>query len=121
MKASLKHKREKRTKNSTIGSLFINDKFFCYVLEDVDRDMNKDGDLNDLGEAKVFGETAIPSGIYKVTLSQSVRFKRLLPEIHNVKGFSGVRIHRGNAAKDSHGCLLVGYQRGDDFVGTSAK
>ncbi len=121
MKVNIKLIREKRTKQSTIGSIFINDEFFCYSLEDFDRDANKDGDLNDSGEAKVYGETAIPSGKYTVKLSISTRFKRILPEILNVVGFEGIRIHRGNKALDSHGCILVGYQRGDDFIGTSAK
>ena len=121
MKANLLLKTDKKTTKSTIGSLFINDTFFSYTLEDVDRDLNGDGDLDDAGETKVYGETAIPRGKYKVILSQSVRFKRLLPELLKVKGFEGIRIHRGNAAKDSHGCILVGYQRGDDFISTSAK
>lgn len=121
MKANLRLIREKRTKESTSGSLFINNNWFCYTIEDFDRDANKDGDLNDAGETKVYGETAIPSGVYTVKLSQSVRFKRLLPELLSVPGFEGIRIHRGNKAKDSHGCILVGYQRADDFIGTSAK
>ena|SRR3990167_2270494 len=119
MKATLRYKRDHFTTISTIGSLFIDGEFFCYGLEDVDRDLNKDGDIDDVGETKVFGETAIPSGVYTVILSMSKRFKRLLPEILNVKGFSGVRIHSGNNASHSHGCILVGYQRGDDFIGTS--
>ena len=119
MKAELLLKREKRTKQSAIGSLFLNDKFFCFTLEDYDRDANRDGDLDDKGEEKVYGETAIPSGTYKVELSVSTRMKRLLPAILNVKGFDGIRMHAGNYAKDSLGCVLVGMQRGDDFVGTS--
>ena len=121
MEANLKLIREKSTKESTIGSLFINDKFFSYTLEDFDRDANKDGDLDDVGETKVYGETAIPKGTYKVSLTLSNRFKRVLPLLKGVKGFDGIRIDRGNKAKDSHGCILVGYQRGDDFVGSSAK
>lgn len=113
--------REKKTKKSTIGSLFINDVFFCYTLEDFERDINDDGDLDDAGEAKVYGETAIPAGTYKVELTVSARMKRLLPILIGVKGFDGIRIHSGNYAKDSLGCILVGYQRGDDFIGTSKK
>jgi hypothetical protein len=31
-----------------------------------------------------------------------------MPLIENVKGYSGIRIHSGNSAKDTEGCLLVG-------------
>jgi hypothetical protein len=121
MKANIRVIREKRTKESTIGSMFINDKFFAYTLEDYDRDANKDGDLNDIGEKKVMHETAIPSGTYKVELTMSVRMKRLLPILYNVPGFEGIRIHSGNNKSHTSGCILVGYQRGDDFIGTSKK
>lgn len=121
MKGELLLKREQHTKESTIGSLFINGEWFCYTLEDYDRDLNRDGDLNDEGETKVFGETAIPKGVYKVVLNMSQRFKRILPLLLNVVGFDGIRMHRGNKASHSHGCILVGYSRGDDFIGNSAK
>lgn len=121
MKANIKVIREKRTKESTIGSLFINDEFKMYTLEDFDRDYNKDGDLDDIGETKIMHETAIPAGVYKIELTMSARMKRMLPILFNVKGFDGVRIHAGNNKNHSSGCILVGYQRGDDFIGTSKK
>ncbi len=95
----------------TIGDLTINGIFFCNTLEDTIRklvDLNKDGDFDDKNEGKVYGETAIPRGIYKVILSYSNRFKRILPELLSVKGFAGIRIHSGNKAVDTHGCILVG-------------
>jgi hypothetical protein len=107
------------TKVSTIGELLINDVFFCYTLEDKDRDINKDGDLNDADETKVYGLTAIPKGIYNLVLSFSNRFKKYLPEIQNVKGFEGIRIHAGNKAEDSHGCILLGTTKAENFVGGS--
>lgn len=107
------------TKESTIGEMFINGVFHCYTLEDYDRDSNKDGDLDDAGEAKVYGLTAIPRGIYKLVLSFSNRFQKYLPEIQNVKGFEGIRIHAGNKAADSHGCILLGTTKGTNFVGAS--
>lgn len=112
-------KRTTFTKDSTIGELSINGKFFCYTLEDFDRDINKDGDLDDVGEAKVYGLTAIPKGTYKVVLSFSNRFQKYLPEIQNVKGFEGIRIHAGNKAEDSHGCILLGTTKGTNFIGAS--
>ena len=92
----------------TIGKLYINDKYFCDTVEDKVRDLNKDGDLNDLGETKVYGETAIPYGTYEVEVTYSPKFKRKLPLIKNVPHFEGIRIHRGNYATSSHGCLIVG-------------
>lgn len=92
----------------TIGKLFINGLYFCDVLEDVNRDSNKDGDLQDEGEAKVYGKTAIPFGTYKVVLTMSNRFKKVLPLLIDVPEFEGIRIHEGNDSEDTHGCLLVG-------------
>lgn len=92
----------------TIGKLYIDGVYFCDTLEDKVRDLNKDGDLDDIGEGKVYGESAIGYGIYKVVLTMSNRFKRLLPIIVDVKGFEGVRIHAGNKAADTLGCILVG-------------
>jgi hypothetical protein len=92
----------------TIGKLFLNEEYFCDTLEDRNRDLNKDGDLLDPGEEKVYAMTAIPYGRYRVILSWSPKFKRILPEILNVNHFSSIRIHSGNRAEDSAGCILVG-------------
>jgi len=89
----------------TIGKLSIDGIPFCDVLEDRNRDTNKDGKLE---TPKVFGETCIPFGTYQVTINMSTRFKRELPLLLNVPGFDGIRIHPGNMAADTHGCLLVG-------------
>ena len=91
----------------TIGRMTIDGEYFCDVLEDKVIDLDKSGKF-DGKEKKVYGESAVPYGKYKVTLTLSPRFKRFLPEIHNVPHFTGIRIHSGNFASDSHGCLLVG-------------
>lgn len=91
----------------TIGNLYIDGVFFCNTLEDKNRDLNKNGKF-DNGESKVYGETCIPFGTYKVVLNMSPRFKRELPRLLNVPSFEGVLIHRGNTAADSSGCILVG-------------
>ncbi len=92
----------------TIGTLFIDEARFSDTLEDAVRDLNKDGDLNDAGEGKVYGETAIPYGTYDVVVNRSPKFGRDLPRLLNVPHFEGILIHRGNTAKDSAGCILVG-------------
>ena len=92
----------------TIGKLYIDGVYFCDTLEDKVRDLNKDGDLDDVGEGKVYGESAIGYGVYKVTMYNSPHFKRILPLINGTKGFAGVLIHAGNKPEDSLGCILVG-------------
>ena len=91
----------------TIGKLHINGTYVCDTLEDPVRDLNKNGRF-DNGERKIPGETAIPYGTYEVVVNMSPKFKRLLPRLLNVPHFEGILIHRGNTAKDSAGCILVG-------------
>ena len=105
----------------TISRLSIDGIYLCDVLEDVVRDLNRDGDLNDAGEAKVYGETAIPAGTYTVDLTYSNRFKKVLPLLEDVPGFEGIRIHPGNTAVDTHGCLLVGKNTAVGVVTDSKK
>ena len=112
----LKNERIYKGEDYTIGELYINGDFFCNVLEDKVRLLNS-------YEDKVYGETAIPIGRYKVILSYSNHFKRIMPEIVNVEFFKGVRIHAGNSKKDTEGCLLVGECRDvkEGFIYNSKK
>lgn len=102
------------TEKSTIGELFINGIFECYTLEDKDRKL-------EAGGVKKYGITAIPRGKYTLINSFSNRFQKYLPEVLNVPGFAGIRIHPGNKAEDSEGCLLVGVSKNVDFVSDSRK
>jgi hypothetical protein len=90
----------------TIGRLYIDGEYFCDTCEDKVRDANKNGVFDE--EKKVYGKTAIPYGNYTIILSMSNRFKRVLPLLLDVPEFSGIRIHSGNTADDSLGCILVG-------------
>lgn len=98
----------------THGELFIWSKSlnkwldFCYTLEDKVRDINKNGKF-DGEEKKVYGQTAIPFGKYKGQVTMSHRFERLMPLIYDVDGFTGIRIHGGNTAEDSLGCILIAH------------
>ena len=91
-----------------IGKLYINGKYFCDTLEDTDRGLSSVMDEEMLKECKIKGETAIPVGIYKVILNYSPKYKKVMPLITNVPAYSGIRIHSGNSAKDTEGCVLVG-------------
>lgn len=92
----------------TIGKLYIDGKYFCDTLEDTDRALDQSMPINDIKNIKVYGETAIPTGTYPVIIDYSNKFKRRMPHILNVPGFSGIRLHSGNTDKDSYGCILVG-------------
>ena len=117
----LKVVRELKNDVCTIGSLFINDVFFCYTLEDKDRGLKQSDSILFIQAKKIFGLTAIPSGFYKLTVNQSPKFKRMLPRILDIKGFDGVLLHRGNSANDSLGCILIGYKKGDNSIFESTK
>lgn len=114
---------------STVGQLFVNDKFVCHILEDTVRDLNQDGDNDDKGEGKKYGETAIPYGKYPIVLEKTgtiyEEYKRPkywtargFPGFENIfkgmlmlteiKGFSRVHIHIGNYVSHTLGCLLTG-------------
>jgi hypothetical protein len=85
----------------TIGKLYINGNFFCDTLEDTVRVLNSKED-------KIYGKTAIPSGIYEVKLYKSPKFGRYLPLLINVPFFTGILIHSGNTPEDTEGCILLG-------------
>ena len=87
----------------------IDGAFECYTLEDV---------VRPAGE-KVYGQTAIPAGRYRIQLTMSNRFKTVLPLLENVANFEGVRIHPGNTAADTDGCILVGQSKTSNSIGGS--
>lgn len=93
--------------NSTLGLLFLDNKFECYTLED------------QYQTKKVYKETRIPAGTYKIKLrkegSHHLRYNIKFPEFHNgmlelqdVKDFQYILIHIGNTDDDTAGCLIVG-------------
>lgn len=94
----------------TIGKLYINGEYFCDTLEDKVRSLPSTCPDTKCGcKEKVYGQTAIPEGEYRVILSYSPRFKRVLPLLLGVEHFEGIRIHSGNTSEHTEGCILVGF------------
>lgn len=85
--------RDVKGDKAILGKLYLNGAIVCYTLENASK--------------------AIPTGVYNVQNSKSPKFKRELPLVFNagVSSSRGIRIHRGNSAKDSQGCILVGMGR----------
>ena len=109
-------KRIAKRKSYTIGRLSIRqrvmdeyqfgtgDKYLCDTLEPTWRDYKN-------GAYKMKGKSAIPEGRYAVVISYSPKFGAWLPILLGVPKFKGIRIHAGNTAKDTEGCILVGQNR----------
>lgn len=100
--------RTQKTSISTISTLEVDGVHECFIIEDADRGLTDEMTLERIMEIKIHGKTAIPTGRYKIVLTYSPRFKKILPELLNVIGFAGIRIHVGNYPKDTEGCLLPG-------------
>jgi hypothetical protein len=111
----LRLERESSRAGSTLGRLSVDGCFECYTLEDVIRERAG----VPVRDWKVKGATAIPAGRYRVILTKSPKFGRVLPELVDVPGFTAIRIHSGNRVTDTEGCPLVGQTRGLGFVGRS--
>jgi hypothetical protein len=90
----------------TIGQLYINGDYFCFVLEDVVREVPN----QPVEKWKVQNETAIPQGRYDIALDYSPHFGANTLTLRNVAGFTYIHMHAGNTDKDTDGCLILGYK-----------
>ena len=93
--------------NYTLGELMLEGKHYSWTCEDKDRRLEDAGNES----AKVFGETAIPRGTYKLHTVFSPHFKRVVVELQDVSYFTKVYLHGGNRPEDSLGCILHGKRR----------
>lgn len=105
----------------TEGKLYIDGAYFSDTLEDTDRGLEQNMSEFEINRRKIYGQTCIPSGEYKVILNMSPRFKKILPRILDVKGFEGILMHAGNTVQDSSGCILLGTKSSDGVLINSRK
>ncbi len=83
------------------GKLFIDGTYFCDTLERVG--------------------VQIPALWYTVAVTQSPRFKRLLPIVERVPGRTGIRFHVGTKPQHSSGCILVPSRELEDQLTTKLR
>jgi hypothetical protein len=103
--------REPTSEGFTRGELLLDGVHECFTIEDQVRTYKE-----------IPGGTAIPPYLgrppmrYRVVLTKSPRFWKVLPELLNVPDFKGVRVHAGNTSADTEGCLIVGQRQGKAAV-----
>ncbi len=114
----------------TVGRFYVGTAFFGNSMEDADRGLWQTMPLAEIQRRKVWGETAIPKGTYVVKLTYSSKFasrawgykyRGLVPQIMDVPGFEGIRIHPLNRAEDSLGCIGVGKNDKVGWISSSTK
>lgn len=111
-------KRVAKESKYTIGKLYNQSNLLMDTLEDTDRGLTQTDSLKTISDKKIYGETAIPKGKYKIDMNTvSPKFKDRvwvkpydgkLPRLINVPGYEGILIHVGNKPEDTLGCILVG-------------
>lgn len=117
----LRLERKWKKEKYTISNLYIDGVKICNCIEDTDRGLTQNMTEEQIRSIKVPGETAIPSGRYKVIFANSPRFGKtpyaingMIPLLEGVKGFTAIRMHAGNTEKSTEGCLCLGK---NDVVG----
>lgn len=107
------------TKETTIGDLYIDGKFFCHTLESVNKNLNQNDSLFKIKFANLFKPAAIPTGIYKIDINLKNNSSKLLPEILNVKGEKSVIIHKYCFISPPKKSISIGYKIAHDSLFTS--
>ena len=95
--------RRPQTDGVQMGDLYLDGAFLAFTLEPSSDEAHP----------------CIPSGRYRIVMTMSTRFKRMMPLLLDVPGRSGIRIHSGNIEGDSSGCLILGSTRTNTTVGKS--
>lgn len=109
------------TEESTIGTMVIGQKSW-HTIEDKDRGLQQSMGTGQVQDIKVYAKTAIPYGMYRVVITQSQRFTKqkgspvFTPQLLQVPGFEGIRIHPANYASQLEGCIAPGVSTGTNAV-----
>ena len=100
--------RKYKKEEYTVGRFYVNGELFCNSLEDKDRGLDQNMTLSQLKKMKVYSQTAIPIGRYKVVSYYWAKHQKVYPMLLNVPAYTGILIHGGTSHKDTLGCILVG-------------
>lgn len=105
--------RTKYGETTTLGELVIVEpneqpEHFAYTCEDTDRGLLQTEPASEVMKKKIHGKTAIPKGRYEVAMTWSNKYGKIMPQVLDVPAYQGIRIHSGNTAADTEGCILVG-------------
>lgn len=115
-----------------ISHIYVDGKYICDAVEDVDRGLDQKMSLAEIKKKKVYKMTAIPTGTYTLTMNvQSPKFSQMtyyknfcngfMPRLLEVPGYDGILIHCGANANSSAGCVIVGYNTIKGCVTSSKK
>ena len=115
MKIEFRVRREIFTEKRTIGKMYVNGEYLCDTLEDKDRHLETTGQ-----SAKVYSQTAIPRGRYKMVNYLWTKYNNWYPWIQNVPYFQGILIHGGSMEDHTSGCILVGTKTSNNMLMGSA-
>jgi len=120
------HRRDIKKPDWTLGTLAIiydgkvDESPFGYIAEDTDRGLTSTMPLAEIQRVKVKARTAIPYGEYVVKFTWSNKYQREMPLLFDVPGFRGIRVHPGNDAGDTEGCVCPALAR-NEAKGTTSK
>lgn len=102
-----------------ISKLYIDGQWVCDIVEDTDRGLDQSMSLEELKRRKVYQQTAIPTGHYKLSMrfpsskfSQMPYYKKFcegyMPRLLDVPAYDGILLHPGARANSTAGCCIVG-------------
>lgn len=105
-----------------ISKLYIDGVWQCDIVEDTDRGLDQSMSLEELKRRKVYRQTAIPTGHYKLSMrfvspkfSQMEYYKKFckgyMPRLLDVPAYEGILLHPGVNANSSAGCCIVGLNK----------
>ena len=106
--------REDYLEDRTLGKMYVNGEYFCDTLEDTDRGLESGG-------TKIYGETAIPKGKYKITMYYWPKYHNHYPLLLRVPQYTGIFIHGGTNPKSTLGCIIIGERTENNRITNSPK